>query len=224
MAFSVPLAPLDFPGYVPDLEGNPLASGWLTFYAAGTTTPLATYADVNGVAANANPLQLDSSGLYTVFLQPTLYDIVVSAFDSSTPLVPGAELYTREGIGDPGQILYTGLGNALATGSLNQTSGYQVLSTDNLVTMASTGGPVPCVVQLPSAASRSAVDGGNGFPLTIKNLGVVQLAVTPDGADTIEVDNAVYTVPGAATPLFPSIVLISNGVSAWFIQASHGIG
>lgn len=216
MALSVPLALLQFPGQFFDLEGNPLAGGFLQFYLAGTTTPQDVWHDVNGDAAWTNPVELDSSGFATIFLSPTLYDVVVSDADS-------VELYTIEGVGDPGQIVFSALGNTLSQGSENVVSGYQVLSTDQLVTVASTGGPNPCVIQLPPASERSSDANGNGLPLTIKNLGVLPLAVTPDGADTIDSLAAVYTVPAAASPLYPSVLLVSDGESAWWILASHGI-
>jgi hypothetical protein len=45
-----------------DNSGLPLAGGLLYTYAAGTTTPLATYSDSGGGTANANPIVLDSAG------------------------------------------------------------------------------------------------------------------------------------------------------------------
>ena len=45
-----------------DNNGVPLAGGLLYTYAAGTTTPQATFTSVTGVTANANPIVLDSAG------------------------------------------------------------------------------------------------------------------------------------------------------------------
>ena len=45
-----------------DDDGIPLAGGKIYSYAAGTTTPLATYTTNTGLIANANPIQLDASG------------------------------------------------------------------------------------------------------------------------------------------------------------------
>ena len=45
-----------------DNTGLPLNGGLIYTYQAGSTTPLATYTDVNGTTANANPIVLDSSG------------------------------------------------------------------------------------------------------------------------------------------------------------------
>jgi len=45
-----------------DNTGLPLNGGLIYTYQAGSTTPLATYTDINGTVANANPILLDSSG------------------------------------------------------------------------------------------------------------------------------------------------------------------
>lgn len=46
-------------------NGNPNAGGLLYTYAAGTSTPQATYTDSTGGTPNANPIVLDSSGRVT---------------------------------------------------------------------------------------------------------------------------------------------------------------
>lgn len=213
---SVPLGLLQFPGYFTDLDGLPLAGGFLQFYLAGTTTPEDVFADVNGDATLTNPVELDASGFKQIFLGPTLYDVVV--MDSTS-----VELYTVSGVGDPGQIVFSGLGNVLATGSQNVASGYSVLSTDNLVTVASTGGANPCIINLPAASTRVASGANSGLPITIKNMGNVALAVTPAGADTIEGIAAAYAVALSASPLFRTIQLVSDGSSAWWIVGGIGV-
>jgi hypothetical protein len=55
-----------------DSNGNPLSGGLLYTYAAGTTTPLATYTDASGGTPNANPVVLDASGSANVWLTPGL--------------------------------------------------------------------------------------------------------------------------------------------------------
>lgn len=65
------LAPLIRQRYLTN-AGLPLAGGLLYTYAAGTTTPQATYTDYTGGTPNANPVVLDSSGYADVWLDPTL--------------------------------------------------------------------------------------------------------------------------------------------------------
>jgi hypothetical protein len=213
----VPLSLLQFPGYFTDLDGEPLASGFLLFYIAGTTTNGVVYADNQGAATLTNPVQLDSSGFAQVFLSSAyLYDVVVK---DSTSVV----LYTVSGVGNPAQIAFAGLGNILAEGAKNVTSGYSILSTDNLVTVNSTGGPSPALVNLPSAATRSSAGTGSGFQLTIKNMGNVPLSIVPAGSDAIEGIAAAYAVAASASPLFRTITLISDSASAWWIIGGIGV-
>jgi hypothetical protein len=223
MALSVPLSLLQFPGYFTDLDGDPLASGWLTFYAAGTTDLQDIFGDCNGDSNLVNPFQLDSSGFGQVFLGSAgLYDVVVSAFEVTTPTVPGAELYTVEGVGNPGQILFAGLGNVLAEGSKNVDSGYAVLSTDNLVTVTNVSNTDPWIVQLPAAATRSTTGNGSGMPLVIKNLSAKAGHIVAAGADTVD-NSAAYVIPAAASPLYPSVILYSDADSVWWVAAGVGI-
>jgi hypothetical protein len=218
MALSVPLQLIAFPDQFLDLDGKPLASGFLSFLIAGTTTPGVIYADDQGAATVTNPAQLDSSGFLGEVYGSNNYLYDVAVLDSSS-----TQLYTRRGVGNPVAIAFGGLGNLLAQGSLNQSSGYAVLSTDNLVTVASTGGANPCIINLPAASTRSTADAGSGMLLTIKNLGTVPLAVTPAGSDTIETIAAAYAVAASASPLFRTITLVSDGESAWYVTGGIGV-
>jgi Pectate lyase superfamily protein len=55
-----------------DAQGNPLAFGFLYTYAAGTTTPQATYVDSTQTTPNTNPIVLNSRGECNLWLNPTL--------------------------------------------------------------------------------------------------------------------------------------------------------
>lgn len=59
-----------------DSNGVVLAGGFLYTYAAGTTTPLATYQDSLGVTPNTNPIVLDAGGRANVWLAALTYKIV----------------------------------------------------------------------------------------------------------------------------------------------------
>lgn len=54
-------------------NGVPLSGGKLYTYAAGTTTPLASYTDASGVTPNANPIILNSRGETSVWLDNANY-------------------------------------------------------------------------------------------------------------------------------------------------------
>ena len=61
-----------------DANGIPLAGGKLYTYAAGTTTPLATYTTYAGTVSNANPVILDSAGRASVWLGAAMYKFVLN--------------------------------------------------------------------------------------------------------------------------------------------------
>lgn len=58
-------------------DGSFLVGGKLYTYAAGTTTPLATYTTSTGLIANTNPVILDSRGEASVWLTSAKYKFVL---------------------------------------------------------------------------------------------------------------------------------------------------
>jgi hypothetical protein len=190
-----------------------VASGKLYSYVAGTTTPQPTYSNVDlaDEHANANPILLNAAGEATtnIYLLPTGYKFTLTdALD-----VP---LWTVDDVADVGAAFAAGFGIALTFGGKAVTSGYTVLTSDRLVTVASTGGASPCVINLPAVSEATQA-------VVIKNTGTIALSVVPNGSDTLDGANAAYTVPVAAAPLQPSISLAPDGVSAWYVLASHGL-
>lgn len=59
--------------YFYDSNGAPLAGGKLYSYAAGTTTPLATYTDETAVTPNTNPIILNAAGQANVWIGSLAY-------------------------------------------------------------------------------------------------------------------------------------------------------
>lgn len=57
--------------------GAPLIGGKVYTYAAGTTTPLASYTDNTGATANTNPVILDTRGEAAIWLSPASYKFVL---------------------------------------------------------------------------------------------------------------------------------------------------
>lgn len=65
--------------------GDVLAGGLLYTYEAGTSTPLATYQDVNGSTPNTNPVVLNSAGRATVRLTVGVsYKYILKDADGNT--------------------------------------------------------------------------------------------------------------------------------------------
>lgn len=77
-----------------DNNGDPLVGGLLFVYAAGTSTPATTYADVDLLVPNTNPIVLDAGGRATVFLAAGSYK-----FEQRTSIATGATLvWTQDNI------------------------------------------------------------------------------------------------------------------------------
>jgi hypothetical protein len=94
-----------------DVDGLPLAGGKINTYQAGSTTPLATYTDVNGLIPNTNPIILGtdgrppeeiwvSEGFFYKFVLTDANDVVIQSYDnlygaiSTIPTVAPASLPT----------------------------------------------------------------------------------------------------------------------------------
>ena len=87
-----------------DNSGRTIPGGCLFTYAAGTTTPLATYTDSTGGVANANPITLDAGGRANVWLGSSAYKFNVTTAPLSgicTSFNFGSSVYTVDGITAP---------------------------------------------------------------------------------------------------------------------------
>jgi hypothetical protein len=60
-----------------DGAGQPCASCTLATYAAGTTTPLATYTDASGTSQNTNPIVLDAAGGANIWVGANSYKFIL---------------------------------------------------------------------------------------------------------------------------------------------------
>ena len=74
-----------------DANGNPLVGGKLFTYAAGTTTPQATFTDYNGGTANTNPVIMNSRGEAAVWCGNNRYYMVLKDADD-------VELWTADNV------------------------------------------------------------------------------------------------------------------------------
>lgn len=68
-----------------DAVGNPLSGGKVYTYAAGTSTPLATYSDAAGTIPNANPVILNARGEATIYWADANYKVTLR--DSTDGLI-----------------------------------------------------------------------------------------------------------------------------------------
>lgn len=188
---------------------GPNASGTLTFYAAGTSTPQNTYSDSALTVPNTNPVTLGADGRPTVdiFLSPTSYKVVVA--DSTA-----AEIYTFDNVSDPAYTFFAQLGQQLALGSKSVTTGYTVTNNDSLVTVnePSTN---PAIVNLQPSANRGAI-------LFVQNVSAAtQVKLVPNGVETIN-GLASYTIPVAASPKFPTVILLPAAAGTYYLVGAIG--
>ena len=96
-----------------DANGAPLVGGKLYTYAAGTTTPLASYTDSTGNIANTNPIILDSRGEANVWLSGDVYKFAL--YDSTNVLI-----WTVDNInGTTFATNFTGTGSQVAFSVVN---------------------------------------------------------------------------------------------------------
>ena len=192
-----------------DANGLPLASGTLNFFQAGTTTPQNVYADPNQVTSLGAIVTLNASGRPSssgnptgVYWLPTGYKVVIKD-------VNNAVVVTQDHFEPVSETILATQANLFTTGQKNATGGYTATAaTDYLIT--ANGTPI----NLPAAATF-------GHQLVIKNVSASPVLVTPTGTETIDNVNAAYSLPAASSPQFPSVLLYSDGISGWWIAASH---
>jgi hypothetical protein len=112
-------------------DGLPLVGGKIYTYAAGTSTPIATYVDSAAVTTNTNPIILDSYGQANIWLiNTTGYKFVVK---TSADVL----LYTVDNIAIPLDI--NSFASPPAIGNVTPNTGaFTTLSATSAVTFATT--------------------------------------------------------------------------------------
>jgi microcystin-dependent protein len=171
-----------------DAAGIPLAGGFLYTYAAGTTTPQATYTDSTGATANSNPIVLDSRGEANIWLGSATYkfkladannteiwtvDNVVAPSTSVSPVLAGNVTISTDNSGTALTITQTGSGAALKVQD----------STDPDVTpfiITTTG-----AVGIGTATPANAIDIADGSIQLSSIAGTARTIISADSTDSI---------------------------------------
>ena len=115
------------------LTGTPLVGGKLYTYAAGTTTPLATYTDSTGATANTNPIILDARGEASVWCAAAQYyfvlkdslDVLIWTADNINSAISATNI-TYSGVLTGGSASFTNLaysGTFTGTGAISAGAG-----------------------------------------------------------------------------------------------------
>jgi hypothetical protein len=182
-----------------DNSGNPLSSGTLTTYLAGTSTLRATYTDNTLGTPNSTTITLNSRGeSATDIWLDGAYKFVLK--DSS-----GSTIWTVDNV--------IGTGVTLPS-TVSKTSNYTVTTLDNnkLLLVDASSGAV--TISLLSAATA-----GSGFTLTIKKTDSSANAVIVDGNASETIDSALtFALKGQND----GIQIMSNGAN-WFISVRSSI-
>lgn len=193
-----------------DSNGDPLNAGTLNFSLAGLSTPSAVFADSDGNTSLGAIVTLNAAGRPSSSGNPTGVYLAPHGYKCTIKDSNGATVVVQDDIMDIGQVFIATQANTFTEGQKNAPSNYTATNDDYLITASGT----PILLQ--AAADR-------GTQIIIKNVSASPCVVTPSGAETIDNVAGGFTLPAASSPTFPSILLYSDGVSGYFIAASHGI-
>ncbi len=87
-----------------DRYGKPLSGSKLCTYAAGGSTPFATYTDSTAGTPNTNPITLDSAGRASVWIGASLYKFVLrtggTAYPAADACTTGSIVWTQDNVQD----------------------------------------------------------------------------------------------------------------------------
>ena len=116
--------PMPVPMQLFDNSGNPLASGTISTYVAGTSTSAVTYSNHTLATQNANPVVLDSAGRATIYLDRANYKFIIA---NSANVI----LTTLDNIYSAGNAAYqVALDNKTCDGRISVTSGTPIPDSD----------------------------------------------------------------------------------------------
>src|SRR3990167_2457586 len=179
--------PPKFQGF--DSNGDPLSSGKLYTYAAGTSTAKDTYTDDGAGTANANPVILDSRGEADVWIDGAYKFVLKDSADVT--------IWTVDDIGTIAEA-----------GTLSKTANYTVAAADSgaVIKCDASGGSF--TITLPAAANQT-----DGFKVTIKKIDTPSNTVTinPNASETIE-DQLTWVL----TSPYESVKIVTD-TTEWFI-------
>jgi hypothetical protein len=210
MAVLTPVAKMQFL----DATGAPLVGGLLYTYAAGTTTPQASYTDSTGAQANTNPVVLDARGEANIWLASATYKFKLASADNT-------ELWTVDNISAPTSSLSPVLSGNVTIDSnsagpalkITQTGTGPVLRVQDSVDPDVT----PFIID-----STGQVGIGTQSPSTAfdVNDGVIQLSSSGVSRTTISADASNSTINSPSTR---GLILSTGGTPRITIASGGGV-
>lgn len=156
------IAPFAFQQFF-DNNGDPLASGKIYTYEAGTSTDKETYTDASGDAANTNPIILDANGRANIWLGDGAYKFVLKT--SADVTIQTVEDLTGEVSSLFGDEYFPLSSNTVVN------AGYQnsVIVAQEILTLS----------LIPAATA------GKGFYFSVRNDSDGDVTIDPDGSELI---------------------------------------
>ena len=180
--------------------GVPLSGGKVYTYAAGTTTPQATYTDYTGATPNANPIILNSRGEAAIWLGSASYKFKLTDAND-------VEIWTVDYISAP-------------------TSGVSPVLSGNVVIDSDTPGPALKITQTGTGPVLRVQDSADpdATPFIIDNAGNVGIGTATPSAqleDTGAVKIGSLTLTTAPLPIASGG---TNAITAAAARTSLGLG
>lgn len=200
------------------LDGTPLVGGKVYTYAAGTTTPLATYTDSTGATPNENPVLLDARGEANIWLGSSSYkfrltdendvdiwtvDNVAPPTTAVSPVLTGNVTISTESISPALKITQTGTGYALVVqDSADPDATPFVVTSDGLVGLG-TPSPINLLDCAGTIGTDSIVGYTSSTSLAIAGIPIVSSAI---GGDYLRTASKTATASTSGTSIsFTSI-------------------
>ena len=198
-------------------DGLPLVGGKIYTYAAGTSTPIATYVDSAAVTTNTNPIILDSYGQANIWLiNTTGYKFIVKDADDVL-------LYTVDNIAIPLDLNSFGAPPPIGNVTPN-TGAFTTLSATGTVTFTGTGAAklnVGTTAQRPTAVTglvryNPTTGKFEGYGATA--WGALGGGATGGGADQVFVENGQtvttsYTLSTGFNAMSTGPITVASGVT-----------
>ena len=195
-------------------SGVPLSGGLLYTYAAGTTTPLATYQESSGSTVHTNPIILDSAGRVPTEVWMT----AGSAYKLVLKTSAGVSLWTMDnlrGINDVSSVAWSAI-----TGEPTTLAGYGITDGITAATAASTYAPLasPSLTGTASATDEAANSYNIGWrdcPQNSKTANY-QLLISDRGKQILMNGTSLtLTIPANGTVAFPlgTTIMVVNSNS-----------
>ena len=188
-------------------SGDPLALGKIETYAAGTSTPKATYTDKDGSTPEQNPIILDAYGVKQVYAQG-YYKIVVKSADSAT-------LYTFDNVFFGNNLDFasqqaTNVANATARTSALNYGQMQDLSVTYVATVAGTANAITLTPAIPITTYVA----GHIFAFLAANTNTTAVTIQVSGIASPK--NLIKRIGGVSTSLLPGDLIAGEIVLAMY--------